>query len=86
VSQFEVAVEPAWRQAERIAERRRPCPRYPLRLVSYCRPDREERIREYLHIGGQYMSARRAAQRLRVSERTVRRYRAWLRENPGALA
>ena len=39
-------------------------------------------IEDYLHIGGHRMSARQAARRIGVSERTVTRWRAVLREAP----
>lgn len=51
-------------------------------LHELIRQNRLDRIREYLWIGGQRMPARKAAARLGVHERTVRRWRAWLRQHP----
>lgn len=37
------------------------------------------RVEKYLEINGPYLSARQAAARLRVTQRTIQRYRAFLR-------
>lgn len=45
-----------------------------------CQHKRLYGIEDYLHIGGDRLSARQAAERLGVSARTIVRYRAALRE------
>jgi len=47
---------------------------------------REARIEDYLHIGGDQLTARQAAERLGVTTRSIVRYRAELRRRRGEPA